>query len=90
MFVLDIPTVRKTKAGTSIQRSQFVGELCVPDLSATARVASQETIEAEEEEMQELEEEMDAMIDVYLTSDEASAPEQKLAVAWGSTLGGEE
>jgi hypothetical protein len=68
-----------------IQRSQFVGELCVPDLSAGARVASAAT-EADEEEMQQLTEEMDAMIDVYLASDEADPPEQRLAVSWGSTL----
>jgi len=85
VFVLDIPTARTTKAGTVIQRSQFVGELCVPDLSAGARIASDAT-EADEEEMQQLTEDMDAMIDVYLASDEATPPEQRLAVSWGSTL----
>ena len=88
VFVLDIPTARNTKEGVVIQRSQFVGELCVPDLSAGSRVASQSALKAEEEEMRELEDEMDAMIDVYLASDKVDPPEQRLAASWGSTLCG--
>ena len=85
VFVLDIPTARTTKQGVVIQRSQFIDEMCIPSLSAEARVAS---AEGEDTEMRDLAEKMDALIDVYLASGDANPPEQKLSAAWGSTLYG--
>lgn len=86
-YILDIPTARETKRGIVTQRSQFVGELCAPELDSKGKVAAltQEELNAlDDAEMEALSDELDAAIDMYL--EEAEAPKRALMASWGDLL----
>ena len=86
-YVLDIPTARQTKRGIVIQTSQFVGELCAPELSSEGRVATltQEELEAlDEDEVQRLSDELDAQAESYF--EEKERPKRALMASWGGLL----
>lgn len=86
-YILDIPTARQTKEGIVIQTSQFVGELCAPELDSKGKVAAmtQEELDAlDDAEMQALSDELDAEIDAY--DAEQEAPKREMMAAWGDLL----
>ncbi len=49
VVVMDIPTVRMTKQGPIVQKSQFTGELCIPPSNAPGVEDEEEDDNAEEE-----------------------------------------
>ncbi len=86
-YILDIPTVRQKGEKFVTQTSQFVSELCAPELDYKGKVAAltQEQLNAlDDAEMEALSDELDSEIDAYL--DEKDAPKRALMASWGDLL----